>query len=188
MEKAKEILDACVKERRQVCIERDDIDDEPITAIPLKVSNQLVLIQYLYDFAVDGYKVLCMEDITAIQRGKVEEFHDRIFQEEGMLDAVSVPGASIDSWMCFFANMFEEKRMLDISLERLRSEAAFFVGKVKMVEGDSLELLEIDALGNYGSEPTKIYYKDITMVSFGNRYSEFLNKYSHGEPEKGENH
>lgn len=183
MEHAKQILEACVKERRQVYIERDDIDDEPITLIPLKVSNQLVLVQYLYDFAMDGYKVLCLEDITAIQRGKIEEFHDRIFQEEGMLDAMRVPNVSMDSWMSFFANMYEEKRMLDISQERIQSEMTFFVGKVKLVEGDSLELLEIDALGNYKSEPTKIYYKDITMVSFGNRYSEFLDKYSSGEPE-----
>ncbi len=178
MEHVKQILETCVKERRQADIERDDVDDQPITAIPLKVGNQLVLIQYLYDFAMDGYKVLCLEDITAIQWGAVEEFHDRIFREEGMLDAVCVPSVSIDSWMSFFASMFEEERMLDISLERLRSEEMFFVGKVKLVEGDSLELLEIDPLGNYKSEPVKIYYKDITMVSFGNRYSDFLDKYS----------
>lgn len=184
MENAKEILNEFVKERRQVHIEREDIDDEAVTAIPLKVGNQLALVQYLYDFSMDGYKVLCLEDFTEIKRGRIEEFHDRIFREEGMLDAVCVPEVSIDSWMSFFASMCEQNRMLDISLERLRSEETFFVGKVKLVQGDSLELWEIDALGNYESEPATIYYKDITMVSFGNRYSEFLDKYSQAKPQE----
>lgn len=59
--------------KKQVTIEREEVDDEPITAIPIMISDQLLLIHYLYDFFMDGYKVLCISDITKIRREEIEE-------------------------------------------------------------------------------------------------------------------
>ena len=59
-----------------------------------------------------------------------------------------------------------------------KHRASFFVGKVKVVGKKHLVLLEIDGLGIYKKEVTKIFYSNITLVSYGNRYSEFHNKYS----------
>lgn len=172
------IIKSCISSNKQVSIEREEVDDEPITAIPIKISQQLLLIHYLYDFYLDGYKVLCISDITKIKRGEIEEFHDEIIYKEGVLNLLCTPKVSISSWNDFFRTMMKENKLIDISLEKVEDETTFFVGKIKSARKDFLELQEVDALGNYKHKITKLYYKDITLVSFGNRYSELLDKYS----------
>ena len=66
-------------------IKREEIDDESLSTISIAVSNQLLIVQYLYDFNFDGFKVLSMNDISKIGRGKVEEFHDKILISEGLI-------------------------------------------------------------------------------------------------------
>ena len=173
-----DILKNCIKQKKQVSIERAEIDDEPIAAIPVKASEQLLLLHYLYDFYLDGFKVLRMADITDIVRGDVEIFHDEIISKEGMTDLLCTPDISIDSWKIFFNVISKEDRLIDISLEEMDDGTSFFVGKVSRAEQEFLELVEIDALGNYHEQATRISYQDITLVSFGNRYSELLDKYS----------
>ena len=126
---------------------------------------------------LDGYKVLCISDITKIKRGEIEKFHDEIIYKEGILDLLCTPKISISSWNVFFSTMMKENKLIDISLEKVQDETTFFVGKIKSARKDYLELQEVDALGNYKHKITKLYYKDITLVSFGNRYSELLDKY-----------
>lgn len=179
MAEYEKILKSCIDYKKQVTIERDEVDDEEITAIPIMMSRQLLLVHYLYDFYMDGYKVLRISDITKIERGEVEEFHDKIIDREGMLNVSCPPKVSILSWKDFFCAMIKENRMIDISLEKLQSGKTFFVGKIKAVKEDFLELQEIDVLGNYKHKVVKVLYKDITLVSFGNRYSVLLDKYSH---------
>lgn len=52
-------------------------------------------------------------------------------------------------------------------------EKLFFVGKVRATNENFLELQEMDGLANYKCEITKLFYKDITLVSFGNRSMSF---------------
>lgn len=173
------ILKSCIDYKRQVTIERDRVDDEELTAIPIMMSRQLLLVHYLYDFYLDGYKVLRISDITRVERGEVEEFHDKIIDREGMLEVSCPPKVSIVSWKDFFCTMIEENKMIDISLEKLQSGKTFFVGKVKAAKENFLEFQEIDVLGNYERKTVKILYRDITLVSYENRYSVLLDKYSH---------
>lgn len=109
------IIESCIGSNKQVSIEREEVDDEPITAIPIMISQQLLLIHYLYDFYLDGYKVLCISDITKIKRGY--QFMERFFQYND-----------------------ERKKLIDISLEKVEDETTFFVGKIKSARKDFLEL------------------------------------------------
>ena len=71
MAEYEKILKSCIDYKKQVTIERDEVDDEEITAIPIMMSRQLLLVHYLYDFYMDGYKVLRISDITKIERGEI---------------------------------------------------------------------------------------------------------------------
>lgn len=172
------VIKSCIVSKKQITIEREEVDDEPITAIPIMMSEQLLLIHYLYDFCTDGYKVLCIPDITKVERGKIEEFHDEIICKEGMLNLLCAPKVSICSWKDFFDSMVKENRLIDVSLEKVQNGKNFFVGKVRATNENFIELQEMDGLGNYKRGISKLFYKDITLVSFGNRYSELLDKYS----------
>lgn len=148
-----------------------------MAAIPVKISKKLLLVHYLFDFYVDGFKVMCLSDITNIRRNEIEIFHDEIIWQEGLLETWYVPEVSMDGWKEFFASIMKMDKMMDISLERKEKGRSFFVGKVIKVKKKYIQFLEIDVYGDYKDKTTRICYKDITLVSFGNRYSEMYDKY-----------
>lgn len=175
MENIKQYIDGSL----EIGIWREKIDDDLISAIPLKRSNDLLLILYLYDFMLDGYKVLSMKDITEIQREESDKFQDYIIQRQGIIKNVDrLEKVNIDSWNDVFRFLHEKDKMLDISLERIENKRNFFVGKVDEIYDNFMMFREVTTLGIFKERRKKIYYEDITMISFGNKYSEMLDKYA----------
>jgi len=173
-----EIIRECIDKKMQISIEREEIDDESLSTIPIAVSDQLLIVEYLYDFNFDGFKVLCMNDISKIKRGKVEEFHDKILISEGLIVKEELMSdIKTNTWFDFFESMLDKRKMIDISLERVNKGRTFFVGKIVSVKKEYLEILEVDIVGNWYKDVTQIFYENITLVSFANRYCEILNKY-----------
>lgn len=173
-----ENIEQYIDHQSEITIKREAVDDEPISAIPVKVSSRLLLIYYIYDFTFDGCKVLSVEDISEIQREEIDRFHSYIIQREGIVQGADVYGdMDIDTWQGVFRYLHEYGKMLDISLERIVDKQNFFVGKVDAIFDDHILLREVTALGVFKNGRKKIYYNDITMVSFANKYSEMLDKY-----------
>jgi len=73
--------------------------------------------------------------------------------------------------------MFDKRKMIDISLERVNKGRTFFVGKIVSVKKEYLEILEVDIVGNWYKDVAQIFCDNITLVSFANRYCEILNQY-----------
>ena len=163
-----------IKEGEVISIEREELDDYDMELIPQMIGENLLLASYVYDFEVDGFKVMNKRDITKIERGEIEKFHEFILDKEGIKKKVNVQ-ITIDSWYTFFSSM-SRKEIIDISLEREQSKENFFVGKIENVFQEAFELLKIDATGKKVNIIT-ILYSEITLVSFQNRYSMFLKKY-----------
>lgn len=162
----------------EISIWREEIDEDLISAIPLKYSKDLLLISYLYDFNFDGYKVLCVKDITEIQRNQINEFHDYIIQRQRLKNTANrFEDIKIDGWHDVFQSLSANDVMLDISLERVINKSDFFVGKVDEIYDDAIMFREVNPLGIYKKRRKRIFYEDITMVSFGNHYSEMLDRY-----------
>ena len=162
----------------QVSISSKVMDDDEISAIPLKISDDLLCIMYIFDFVCDGYKVLRIKDITELKRDEVDEFHDYIINKQGIIrDVDRLDNLNVDSWNTVFDYLCDNEIMLDISLEAKEIGKNFFVGKVEKVNDNNIMLREVDAFGEYKKKSKRIYYDDITMISFGNRYSEMLDKY-----------
>ena len=179
--KYRKFLKDCIKQRKQVYISRTKLKDEHMSAIPAKISRQLLLVQYLLDFHVDGFKVIRLSDLTDIRRNEIEIFHDEIMEKEGLLDTLYVPDVAIDDWKDFFASIMKMDKMVAVSLERKEKGRSFFLGKVKKVKEKSIQLLYMDVYGDYEEKTTKICYKDITLVDFDDRYSEMYDKYGRKE-------
>ena len=177
-ENNEKIIKECIKAKNIMHIERENIDYHVLEAIPVDMNNKFLLIQYIYDFYYDGFKLICLDDITSIKRGEIEKFHDKIVEEEektiNIKDLVNV---DIKEWKPFFQSIFETGKMIDIYLERKEEGRTFFVGKVVSVSESHLELLEIYPAGDWYKDTTSISYKDITMVSFNNNFCNMLEKY-----------
>lgn len=163
-----------IKEGEVITVERESLDDYDMELIPQKIGGNLLLASYVYDFEIDGFKVITIKDITKIKRGEAERFHDFILEKEGLKTKAKM-NLPIDSWYDFFLSI-PQNEVIDISLEKEMYKENFFVGKIQEITENHLDFLTIDMKGKR-SDCVQISYEDITLVSFQNRYSKLLQKY-----------
>jgi hypothetical protein len=173
----RETLQKCIENSYQVHITRCKIDKNPIDCFPLIMSQDLLLVQYIYDFELDGYKLVRIKDMTSIISGKSERFSEFILKEEGILNQIKIPSFPIlDKWVNVFRNLKSLEQNIIVECESTESNI-FYIGKIVQVMKSSLLLLYFNELGEWDKEPTKIIFKDITSVSFDTRYINIISKY-----------
>lgn len=68
------------KEKSLVSIRRKDVDLESFQGFILGYSNDLIFLQYVCDFNLDGFKVIRRSDIEEIELGKTNIFHTQMLK------------------------------------------------------------------------------------------------------------
>lgn len=172
-----EIIKKNIENLDEVKIKRMRIGSEDLNAIPLAIGQNLVLLQDLYDFSLDGYTIIRIKDITSIIVTKSQLFSQFILKEEGILNQIIKPSISnFDNWR----NVLTELSVLDnniiVESENLET-SKFFIGKIECIDKASLFLLHFNGAGEWDKEPTEILFKDITSINFNSRYIKVISKY-----------
>ena len=158
-------------------IEREPIDEYSIDCLPLAVGKQLVLIQYIYDFTFDGYKVLSLQDISNIKRSKVEKFFEKLIKDEGIYKQMTMPDLTcFDDWKGLIDELSKQNKNITIECENLE-DRKFYLGKVVEIRDKCIKFLTFDALCVWKKRANIINYKDITTITFDNMYSTILSRY-----------
>lgn len=170
------IVQLNIEVRNQIEIKRKHIDDDSIACIPLAVGENLLLIQYLDDFILNGYKIIRLKDITSVRSEEIERFHDKILKEEGIYNQIQMPDiTSLNNWRECMKEL--QKFNKNIIVEDENSEGYLFsIGKIVGVK-NKLLFLNFDVLGDWDMSAREIRYKDIKTVSIDNRYCNILSKY-----------
>lgn len=172
----KELLRTEFDTQHYIRVVRKKVDNYPMECIPVVLGEKLVIVQYLYDFQIDGYKVLRIRDITQILAGECERFQEYILKKEGIYDQIKKPAfTSLNNWETFFRQYSLNKNIV-IECEKIE-DGQFYLGKIIEVYSNFLIFLRFDALCEWDQEPKKIFYKDVTSVSFEDRYTNILSKY-----------
>jgi len=173
----KEMLLKGIESHNQVHIKRCKIDRNSIHCYPLIMGEKLLLVQYLDDFQVDGYKIIRIKDITDTCSDECERFFEFIFEEEGILNEIGKQSISnLDSWETVFKELMTLGKNIIVECEDIEGKD-FYVGKINEVNKISLLLSYFDAIGEWEQEPVNIAFKEITSVSFDDRYSTIISKY-----------
>jgi hypothetical protein len=73
------------KKRNLVSIRRSSIDPNSIQGFVVGLSQDLVALEYVYDFQIDGLLVLRRSDITDVRRSKTDEFQQSLLKQEGIV-------------------------------------------------------------------------------------------------------
>lgn len=161
----------------EVKIKRSKIDSEDLNAIPLGVGKNLVLIQDLYDFDLDGYTIVRIKDITSIVISKSQQFSQNILKEEGILDQIRKPSInSLDNWENVLNELSIQNKNIIVECEDIEY-SKFFIGKIIAIDKKYLYLLYFNGAGEWDKEPTEILLKDITSLSFDSKYINVISKY-----------
>ena len=154
-----------------VAIRRSAVDGNKIQGFVLGSSARLVLLQYVYDFNLDGLMLLRVEDISEIARTKTEELHEKLLAEEGLLCRVPL-GYSIDlrSWRSAIDDLRQEHSIIILESELLE-EPDFVIGRILEVGKDQVSVRFFTGAANWLDEPVRIKYKDITSCQVATNYA-----------------
>ena len=164
----------CMQDNRLCGINRDMIDDLTTFGFPVALSENLVLVANVYNFDIDGYKVLRTQDITEVFSGEEEEFTEMILRREKILDGFNPENIDISGLKAVFKAL--EDRNIIVQCESTE-EIYFYEGRVTAVNKGEIVMKIFDSLGVWDDEEQHIPLNKITSVSFGGRYISLMSKY-----------
>ncbi len=148
---------------------------------PLALGDELVMVRSLHEFAVNGFAVLRLRDITAVLSTDAERFFERVLRAEGSLDEAPVARAvPLRSWRSVLEAARLHYRHAIIECERPEG-GDFYLGELAGVDGDEATLHYIQVNGMKEKALTRVALDDITLVRFDERYVNLFGRYAHGE-------
>lgn len=179
--KIKGAVEVCLQEKR-VCGILFRYDHYFSYYIPVAMNNTLFLGAKEDDFVLDGYSVRRFQDAVKARCKKV--LHDDILKKEGVIEQVQPPNIDLTSWETVFRSLEKENRNIAVERESLHEkECEYIIGRIEKVGKKSIHIRHFDANGIWQNIPYRMSYKEITSVSFGNRYVEVFSKYLGALPE-----
>jgi hypothetical protein len=178
--KARLIVQALKKSQRlrsAVSIRRKRIDAHSIDAFVLGVSDQLVALQYKYDFHLDGLMILRIADITEVNSNATDRFQQGLMQAEGLLDTVPFDAPfNLQSWQTVLEQLSAFGGLMIVESEKPKSED-FILGQFLGISQQKAFFKFITGIGQWLDDPASIRLKNITCCQVETNYANFYQKY-----------
>lgn len=164
-------------QRALVSVRRATIDDFKIQGFVLGVSDDLFLLQYVYDFNLDGLMIMRTQDISEVTRSKTDEFQEGLLEAEELLSRVPFEfRIDLSSWPAAIAGMCEHFPLLIVERERLE-EPDMAIGRVLEIGTNELRLKYFTGAANWLDDPDTLRYSDITCCQAGTNYINVYQRY-----------
>jgi len=165
-----ELLARHQRQRDLVTVRRDDIDDNGIQGYVLAMSDQLVALQHVYDFRLEGLMILRLADLTDVECSATSRFQNDLLVREGLAQAVPFDKRfDLGSWPEAIGQLAREFSLLIIECEALH-EPAFAIGRVHGVSGEAVELDYFNGVGQWEDERVEIEFADISSCQVDTNY------------------
>ena len=163
--------------RNLIGIERKDIDQNKIQAFVLGTSSNLVLIQYVYDFNIDGLMVLRVSDISGITCSKTDIFQLKLLKDEKLFDQINFDRKyNLSDWKTTIADLRKDFDYFIFEDEN-KDDPIFLIGKVAKMTSRSIHLNYFSGAGSWDKKPSVIKYCDITVCQVGTNYTNVYKRY-----------
>lgn len=169
--------DHCAREN-VIIIEPRRSEQGNLWCIPLSLGEEFLLVSSLKEFDADGFRVIPISQIAAVEHGKGERFYKSVVVAEDVQWKLGDPGSiDLDTARGLFDSL--AKRGVPLCIEG-RDDGGFIfeVGMNLDVREELVKLSCLDGDGTWCDEPSDILYKSIVEVTFEDRYSQLLLKHS----------
>ena len=161
-------------QRHLVSIRRSDIDDYGIQGYILGVSRQLVALQYVYDFNLDGLLLLSRSDITEVRRTKTDEFQQSLLVADGIERLVPFDAQfDLSNWRSVLQQLAPACPVLIFESERAQ-RPLFEIGRLVEVTSSQVDVHGFSGTARWAKETTLIPYSELTCVQANTHY---INEY-----------
>lgn len=166
-----------LQQRSLVSIRREGIDAHAIQAFVLDYSDDLVALQYVFDFNLDGLMFLRVQDITAVKCSATCRFQNGLLEQEGLLDSVPF-GASfeLESWGGLINQLARQNSILILERE-YESARTLFIGNILKVTRSGVLGHYFSGAANWAKRPERLKFKDITCCQVGTNYIKFYQRH-----------
>jgi hypothetical protein len=158
------------KNRNLVSVRRNEIDENSIQGFVLASSEDLVVLQYVYDFNLDGLVVLRVADVTEVRDSITNKFQKGLLEQEGLMQRVPF-GVDFDlrNWKSVIAQLSKEYPLMIVECEALE-EKDFAIGRVLKTTQAGVQFQYFSGAANWGENPEILKFKDITCCKVGTNY------------------
>jgi hypothetical protein len=176
MSVSRDNIERLIADRALISIRRKRVDARSIQAFPLAVSQRLVLLQYVYDFHIDGFMLLRLRDISDLKIGDTNIFQRRLLQEEGVLDQVKFGfSAPMESFPDFLRSLPPTE--LVIIESELTDPPQMNIGTVASVDSRSVAINYMTGIARREETPRKMSVRDITSCQIRTNYISFYQRH-----------
>lgn len=168
------------KERCLVSIRRSEIDSAKIQGFILEYSEDLLLLQYISDFRIDGLLVLRVSDITEILCDKTNRLQMKILINEGIFEKVDFKtNYNLSGWSSVFSGIAPEFELITIEDEPY---SIIMIGKLEQVKEESVVIHEFTGAARWLEDMSEMYFEDISSFQVGNHYAAMYQRYFQVQP------
>ncbi len=165
-----------------VSVRRDKIDSNKIQGFVLGFSKELVLLQYVYDFHIDGLLIIRSKDITEISSSKTDIFQTQLLKDEDLYKSIPFDhNYKLNNWKSIIPTLGNEFKYIIVEDED-PSYPLFFLGTFKRITSDSIIIHGFSGVANWDDEESEIYFEDISSLQVNTNYINFYKRYYEKQP------
>ena len=158
-------------------LRKEEIDLNSIQGFVLASSDQLVVLQYVYDFNLDGLMVLNRSDITAMRPTATDKFQRKLLVKEGVLKAATFETTfDLANWRSIIKQFAKAYSLIILECER-GEDPDFIIGRVVKTTSVAAYVRYFTGTGRWLEEPVRVKYSDITSCQVESNYLKFYERY-----------
>ena len=168
-----------VRNQTLISLRRAAIDDRKIQGFVLGYSDSLVLLQYIYDFNLDGLMILRIADISEIDCTKTDKFQKKLLADEGLLSQVPAPsGCSIDlrDWRSAITSFSPACPILILECEA-QKKPDFAIGRILNTAPDEVAIQYFSGTATWLKKPVRLRYENMTSCQANTNYINVYQRY-----------
>lgn len=143
----------------------------------LDYSNDFILMQEESDFMLLGFWIFESSKITNFRYNKNDKYYDKILESEGLKNDLKIKTkVNLENWETIFISLKKAKKHIIVECENPKIDE-FIIGEIINIKPKSVSILYFNAEGVLDKKPTEVKFKNITKVTFDDRYIDIFSKY-----------
>lgn len=170
-------LATLLKDRMLVSVRRQGVDGYGVQGFVVGLSDELLALEYVYDFQVDGLLVLRLSDITDIKRTATDEFQESLLKREGIRPGSQQPTPlHLNGWKALIEQISGHYPAMILERE-LGPSPEFAIGRPTKISQSQVEFLTFSGTGTWSDKLHRFKYSQITSLQANSRYLNFYQKH-----------
>lgn len=173
------LLDKYISKKRIVRINRVFRKTKAnIQSYILQKSSSFILLQNEEEFSLNGFSIIRKDQFNSIRYNQYDKTTEKILKKKGIRNQYYGLNFNINltNWESIFLKLQKEIKYIIIECEN-KSPSEFYIGRIEKVKKKSLHLRYFSATGLLDKKTTLIKFKKITLVKFGDRYSQIFSQF-----------